>query len=456
MHDTSSAAVSQPDVVQTRALFESLLTQLEPALTPFDPLVDAPRRRGRPRDLCWSHLWLALVLATLQGMHSYADVWRLLATRSVGRFAALFLCSPAIVRRLERGGLPPLYALNARMGTLLHERLPLPCACPLAPFATQIVALDETTLDVVHKHLPALRTLPKGAPGLLAGKVAALFDIRTQQWLSIQFRPDVLAHCSVEALSVLSDLAEGTLLLFDLGYFAFVFFDALTDRKLWWVTRLRSNVTYQLAHTHYRHQGTLDALVWLGSKRASQAGHMVRLVRTWDGTHLHSYLTNVLDPRLLPLADVVRRYARRWDIELAFLTLKQYLGLKSLWSGKESLILQQLWVVLLLASLYQHLRLHLAGQMGIDPFELSLPLLLKYLPAMLEDEGGPLSWLRRYGRPLGLIRPSSRCVLHVPDISEDQLTLPPENLVLIRPAKVVISKPRTARQKALTNCLPAP
>ncbi|GAC1394756.1 MAG: hypothetical protein NVS4B11_37210 [Ktedonobacteraceae bacterium] len=123
---------------------------------------------------------------------------------------------------------------------------------------------------------------------------------------------------------------------------AFVFFDALTDLKLWWVTRLRSNVTDTIAHTHYRHEGTLDALVWLGGKRSSQAGHMVRLVRSWDGTHLHSYLSNVLDPRLLPLADVVRLYARRWDIELAFLTLKQYLGLKSLWSGKESLILQQI------------------------------------------------------------------------------------------------------------------
>ncbi|GAC1407057.1 MAG: hypothetical protein NVSMB49_26850 [Ktedonobacteraceae bacterium] len=456
MHDTPLAVLPQPDVAQTRILFETLLTELEPALTPFDPDRDAPRRRGRPRDLCWSHLWLALVMCTLQGMHSYADLWRLLATRSVGRFAALFLCSPAIIRRLERGGLLPLYALNTRLGELLAQRLPLPSACTLAPFATHIVAFDETTLDVVHKHLPALRTLPKGDPGLLAGKVAALFDLRTQQWLRIQFRPDVLAHCSIAALSVLNELTEGTLLLFDLGYFAFVFFDALTDRKLWWVTRLRSNVTYQLAHTHYRHEGTLDALVWLGSKRSSQTGHMVRLVRSWDGTHLHSYLTNVLDPRLLPLADVVRLYARRWDIELAFLTIKQYLGLKSLWSGKESLILQQLWVVLLLASLYQRLRLHLAGQLGLDPFEVSLPLLLKYLPTMLEHGDDPLSWLRRFGRRLLLIRPSSRCVILVPDIPEDQLVLPPDDLVLIRLAKVVLSKPRTARKKALANSLLAP
>jgi len=456
MYDTVLAKVPQPDIAQTRALFDDLLIDLEPALMPFDPQNPAPRRRGRPRQLCPTHLWLALVLCTLQGMNSYAQLWRLLFTRSVGRFAALRLTSPGIVRRLQQGGLQPLYALNARVGELLHQRLPLPCACPLASFAPAILAFDETTLDVVHKHLPALRTLPKGDPGLLAGKVAALFDIRRQQWVGIQFRHDVLAHCSVAALSALTELTEGTLLLFDLGYFAFAFFDALTERKLWWVTRLRSNVTYQVAHTHYRHEGTLDALVWLGGKRSSHAGHLVRLVRVGDGSHLHSYLTNVTDPSLLPAGDVVRLYARRWDIELAFLTLKQHLGLCSLWSGRQDLILQQLWVVLLLASLYQHLRLHLAGELGIDPFELSLPLLLKYLPQMLEQGWDPLSWLKRYGRDLGLIRPSSRYVSVGADIPTDQVVLPPADLVWTRRAKVVRTKARTARKKALATSGSAP
>ena len=456
MYNTSLVNAPHPDVAQTRSIFDTLLADLHPAVAPFEPAAHAPHRRGRPRDLCWTHLWFALITCTLHGMQSYADLRRLLATRSLGGFAALLLSSSAIVRRLQQAGLQPLYALNTRLGELLQHRLPLPSACSLAPFARAILAFDETTLDVVHKHLPALRTLPKGDPGLLAGKVTALFDIRRQQWVGIQFRADVLAHCSVDALSVLHELTQGTLLLFDLGYFAFTFFDALTDRKLWWITRLRSNVTYQIAHTHYRHEGTLDALVWLGSKRASQAGHLVRLVRVYDGTHLHSYLTNIVDPHQLPAADVVRLYARRWDIELAFLTLKHHLGLHSLWSGKHELILQQLWIILLLASLYQHLRLHLAGELGIDPFEVSLPLLLKYLPHMLESGSDPLSWLKRYGRDLGLIRPSSRCVLVGSEIPVDHLVLPPADLVWTRPANVVLTKPRTARKKALAKNLSAP
>ena len=182
----------------------------------------------------------------------------------------------------------------------------------------------------------------------------------------------------------------------------------------------------------------------------------MRLVRVWDGSHLHSSLTNVTDPLLLPTGDVVRLYTRRWDIELAFLTLKQHLGLCHLWSGKQNLVVQQVWVILLLASLYQHLRLHLAGELGLDPFELSLPLVLQCLPSMLEGGGDPLSWLRRYGRDLKLIRRSSRCVVQGADIPADQLVLPPETLVWTRPAKVVKTKPRTARKKALAARVPDP
>jgi len=451
MHDTPFAALPHPEVASTRFHFTSLLAELEPALAPFEPVPVTPRRRGRPRHLCASHLWLGLLMCTLLGMDSYAELWRLLHLQWVARFAPVAITSWAIVQRLQKAGLAPLFALNERLGPLLNESFPIASACTLAPFAPQIVAFDETTLDVVHKHLPALRPLPKGDPGLLAGKVSALFNIRTQQWVHIQFRADVLAHCSVNALSVLETLVPDTLVLFDLGYFAFDFFDALTMRHLGWVTRLRSDVKYTLAHTHYRHEGTLDALVWLGAKHSARAGHLVRLVRYWDGTASRSYLTNMLDPSRLPLGEVVQLYGRRWDIELAFLTLKEHVGLHHLWSGKQSLILQQLWVMLMLASLYHRLRLHLASQLDLDPFDLSLPLLLRYLPQMMSHEQEPRGWLIMHGRSLEIIRPSSRRVRNPPLIPCTLIVLPPPDLVYVRLPRVVIYKPRASRKKKPSN-----
>jgi IS4 transposase len=59
------------------------------------------------------------------------------------------------------------------------------------------------------------------------------------------------------------------------------------------------------------------------------------------------YLTNVFDPPQLSLADIARLYARSFDIELAFLTLKRELDLHSWWSSKRLLMWQQVLVVLL-------------------------------------------------------------------------------------------------------------
>src|SRR5207247_6023376 len=58
-----------------------------------------------------------------------------------------------------------------------------------------------------------------------------------------------------------------------------------------------------------------------------------------------------LDPATLPLVDIARLYARRWDIELAFRELKEHLKMRLLWSAKLGVIYQQIWASLILAQL---------------------------------------------------------------------------------------------------------
>src|SRR5207302_1692154 len=137
-----------------------------------------------------------------------------------------------------------------------------------------------------------------------------------------------------------------------------------------------------IIHTSYQSEDVFDGLVMLG-KRQARARYAVRLVR-WrvKGIWLE-YLTNVLDPQTLPLAEIARLYARRWDIELAFLTLKEHLGLHLLWSSKQVCILQQVWACLIIAQVLQALRLEMACAAGGDPFEISLPLVVTTLPPLL-------------------------------------------------------------------------
>lgn len=140
----------------------------------------------------------------------------------------------------------------------------------------------------------------------------------------------------------------------------------------------------------------------------------------------------MLEPQTLPLAEIARLYARRWDIELAFLTLKEHLGLHLLWTSKLVSILQQVWACLIIAQVLQALRMEIACGAGVDPFEVSLPLVVQALPPMLARGEDVVALCVQRGRQLGFIRPSSRTKLQVPSVAAHVLLARPSDLVLER------------------------
>ncbi|MEA2641207.1 MAG: hypothetical protein QOF51_2601, partial [Chloroflexota bacterium] len=334
----------------------------------------------------------------------------------------------------------PLAQLFAQLSTVLAERLAPYADQTLAPFASAVLALDATTLDPVARMLPELRPLPPGDRQLLPGRLNALFDLRLQQWRTVVHQDDPMQNEKVVAWDLLADLPPGCLLVADLGYFGFAWFDELTARGYWWVSRLRAKTSTTLIHAYYDDGRTFDGLVWLGAHRADRAAHAVRLVRFQVGATTYQYLTNVLDPPHLPIRDIARLYARRWDIELAFKTLKRELGLHLLWSAKPTVILQQVWAVLLIAQILQALRLEIAGRAGVDPFEVSLHLLVVYLPQYAYTGQDPVAEFVAHGRELRFIRPSTRTVIQAPDLPHDQLVFPPPALELTRTPRYAARK----------------
>jgi hypothetical protein len=392
-------------------------------------------------------LWFTLILGILQGVSSYRGFQRLLAEGPLGPFAPIVLTDDALVKRLKQAGIQPLFTLFQRVSTVLSHLLSPLFPENLASFATEILALDETTWDAVARHLPSLRCVPKGDRQLVAGKIAGRFNLRTQQWDLIQLRDNPVGNCKLDVLSLLAGLRPGSLLLLDLGYFSIPFFDYLTGQDFWFVSRLREKVHYQIAHVIYHQGETLDALVWLGAtgRNTPRAGHLLRLVSFWHDGHRRAYLTNQLDPLALPLPDVARLYARRWDIELAFLTLKQHLGLHHWWSGHLLLRQQQTLLVLIAAQLLQAQRLLIAAEQGCDPFEVSLPLLVASTPKLIHHNLHPIVWVLRHGPDLGFFRPSSRLVLELPAPPIDALSLPPVDLPRIRHANYLMYKQRPLR-----------
>jgi hypothetical protein len=209
-------------------------------------------------------VWSSLLLCALQGMNSFADWRRLVGLQQIGPFAPVWLTRNGLVKRLLQAGLAPLQELWEALNVRLAHTGPWAVSATLAPFASGIFALDETRLDTIGRYLKPLRGLSTHDAACFAGKLVGLFDLRQQRWSRLEWREDVHENCRVDMLDFLQGLSARSLLLFDLGYFSFPFFDTLTDRKLWWVSRYRENTSYSIAHVFYRHREKLDALMRVG------------------------------------------------------------------------------------------------------------------------------------------------------------------------------------------------
>ena len=437
-HDSANEQARQLPVPSQQQLV-TYVSQRSLALAP------SGQRRGRPAQLSTLHMCLGIVLAGLEGFGSQLQLWRRLCLEPMGPFAPVHVVDQAVYNRLERAA-GAMRAFFEQVSGWMAEQLVGLEDRTLAPWASQVLALDESTLDVVGRWLPELRTVLPGDPRLLAGRISALFDLRWQQWVRVEVWQEAVGNCKQQARLMLEGLQVGTLLLFDRGYLSFPWFDELSERGVWWISRYANHASMQVRHILYQGDGVLDAIVWLGRYRADRAKYPVRLVQFYHHGRLHRYLTNVLDPQQLSLADVARLYARRWDIELAFGVLKEHLHVSQLWSAKWEVVQVQIWCALLLAQLFHGLQVQLAAQEGVDPFEVSLELLIEVVPRLLQRGIAPLPFLGRLGREVGLIRLSTRIEVQVPFVDATWITPAPPEAV----------QPRDSVRYAQRKCAPGP
>lgn len=402
---------------------------LKKTIEDLEPIQTDPVGRGRPRILPAMCLWVGVVVCVLRGWSSQLSVWRLLNKKGLWDYPRFLISDQAIYKRLGNGGDEPLKQLYEHVSTILRERL-TSYAQTIASFATEVVAIDETTLDAVMRHLPLLRDVPDGDKRLLPGKLAGVFNIRMQQWKYVEHIENPYENEKVASHSLLKHIQRGALILMDLGFFSFEWFDQLTSEGYFWISRLRQKTSFEIIHTFYQQGETFDGLIWLGAYRADRARYAVRLVKFRVGETCYQYITNVIQPNQLSLHDIAVLYARRWDIEMAFKLIKRELGLHLFWSAKTVVILQQVWAVLLISQILHALQLEIATKAGVDPFDVSLPLLVEYLPRWNDVDF--IELVVNGGRDVGFIRPSRRIRIQTPTINLNSYLPPPSDLTLTR------------------------
>ena len=117
---------------------------------------------------------------------------------------------------------------------------------------------------------------------------------------------------------------------------------------------------------------------------------------------------------------------------MALALAKQHLKLRLLWSAKQVVIQQQIWATLIISQVLQSMRLEIAHKAGVDPFEVSIGLLVEYAPQYAYEGRDPVKVFVERGRELGFIRPSRRTRIQAPRIPVESILPAPPGLALIR------------------------
>jgi hypothetical protein len=269
-------------------------------------------------------------------------------------------------------------------------------------------ALDGTTLEALFRKLQALQEVPE-AP--LAGHLGVVADLLTHLPVRIWYAEDPASNDKAFLPQLLAWLPRDSLLVFDLGYFAFPFFDALTTAGSWFVTRLRAKTSYTVQQVLCEQPQVRDRIVHLGQYRSNPSQHPVRLIEVVVDGVWRQYLTNVCDPERLSVLDVVAFYEQRWHIETAFALVKRLLGLAYLWVGSPNGVQLQVWATWLYYAILLDLCDDVAEQLHLPLERISVEMVARslyhYVQARTQGyTGTAVEYLTVHAQLLGIVKRS--------------------------------------------------
>ena len=142
---------------------------------------------------------------------------------------------------------------------------------------------------------------------------------------------------------------KGSVLVFDKGYNNYRWHKALTDKGIYWVTRIRGNAKYNVLERRETDNSlsvTSDQTIKYSSKqRDGDRLYPIRRIGYRDpdtGRH-YVFITNHFDLSAQTIADI---YKQRWQVELFFKWIKQNLKIKTFIGNSKNTVLTQILAAL--------------------------------------------------------------------------------------------------------------
>jgi len=260
-------------------------------------------------------------------------------------------------------------------------------------FKNKLFSLDASLIDVSMKIFPqAEYNKMKGAYKLHLGL--------DHDGLIPAFAAITLGKVGDQTQAKLMNFPKGSVLVFDKGYADYDWHKQLTDKGIYWVTRIRGNAKFKVLErrTVNKKQGvTSDQTIEFTSIRSKKKGlNTVRRIGYKDtdtGKH-YVFTTNNFKWSAKTIADI---YKQRWQVELFFKWIKQNLKIKSFIGHNDNAVMTQVMVAmcvyLILAYLKFQSRIGLSLQQMTRLIHLNLfarrDLMALFDPPKKEDDDSP-------------------------------------------------------------------
>lgn len=272
------------------AAVEARLTEL------VGPATDALAAEYRQRGLRWRVLTLpvmaALVLAVIwRQIPSFSTAVRLLAREPLLWEPPRQVSQQAVRVRWRTLPAELFAALLPQVLPVLQQRAAARTR-PLPPVLQQALAhyprlgaLDVTTLEALFRQVGLLRAAPRPP---LGGQLLALVDLAPHLPAHLLWQDDPTANEKTFRARVQARLAPGTVLVMDRGFYAFPWFDGLTEHACTCITRQRGGHTVaQVLQTFTHTPPVRDQLVRLG-QRKNPCRHPLRRIAVCVGGVWHT------------------------------------------------------------------------------------------------------------------------------------------------------------------------
>ena len=297
----------------------------------------------------WSQ-FVAMAMAQLAGRSSLRDIVDNLYSQS----HRLYHLGSAKLSRsnLSRINEAKPYALYEALFGKLLSRCQAKAPGHDFRFKNPLYSLDASTIDLCLSVFPwaDFRTT-KGAIKLHVGLNHAGF---LPEFVTVT---DGKSHDVTVGRAL--EFPRGSIVAIDRGYNDYGWYKQLTDKGIFFVTRLKSNAQYRVVSRRQvlKDQGvTSDQTIeFTGIQTSNRCPIPLRRIgyRDPETGKRYAFLTNHFK---LAASTIAAIYRSRWQIELFFKWIKQNLKLKSFVGASKNAVLTQIWIALCVYLLLAYLK----------------------------------------------------------------------------------------------------